>query len=379
MVYNFNEEQKAVIEMVHELCERQIGPLAAEIDETERFPEENWHALAEMGLMGMIIPEEYGGAGLDYVTYIGVGEEISKYCMSTSAMMGAHTGLCCWPLLTYGTEEQKQKYLVPLASGEKLGAFALTEPNAGSDAASQKTTAVLDGDCYVLNGTKAFITNAEYASTFVVMAMTNRELGVKGITAFIVEKGTPGFTVGAHEKKMGIRGSSTCELSFDNCRIPKENVLGQEGMGFKIAMSALDGGRIACAGQACGVSQAAIDGAIKYTGERVQFGKKLNQFQNTQFELADVQANVDAARALTYTAAAAKDRGERITLLAAEAKLFASKTASDATRRMLQIVGGFGYTREYPFERYMRDSKITEIYEGTSEVQKMVISGWMLK
>ena len=377
MNFHFNEEEQEILDMLKDFAEKEVAPIAAEIDENERFPEETWHKLADMGMMGVPFPEEYGGAGLSYLTYIGVCEELAKHCATTSVMVSAHSSLCCWPISEYGTEEQKQKYLVPLASGEKLGAFGLTEPGAGTDAAMQRTTAEDKGDHWVLNGSKIFITNAGYADIFVVMAMTDKEKGNHGISAFIVERGFPGFKVGAHEKKMGIRGSSTCELIFENCIVPKENLLGEVGKGFKVAMSTLDGGRIGIGAQALGIAQAAIDECVKYTKERVQFGKRISQFQNTQFQLADMQTRVDAARLLIYRAAQAKQDHEPYSHLAAMGKLYASEAASDVTRRCLQLVGGYGYTREYPFERYMRDAKITEIYEGTSEVQRMVISGWM--
>ncbi|MCC2258347.1 acyl-CoA dehydrogenase [Intestinimonas aquisgranensis] len=377
MNFHFTPDEQDVLDMLHDFCEKEVAPIAAEIDENERFPEETWHKLADMGMMGVAYPEEYGGAGLSYVNYIGVCEELAKHCATTSVMVSAHSSLCCWPISEYGTEEQKQKYLTKLASGEWLGAFGLTEPGAGTDAAMQKTVAEDKGDHWVLNGSKIFITNAGFANVFVVFAMTDKSLGTKGISAFIVEKGFPGFKVGAHEKKMGIRGSSTCELVFEDCIVPKENLLGELNKGFKIAMTTLDGGRIGIGAQALGIAQAAIDDTVKYTKERVQFGKRISQFQNTQFQLADMQAKVDAARLLIYRAAQAKQDHEPYSHLAAMGKLYASEAASDVTRRCLQLIGGYGYTREYPFERYMRDAKITEIYEGTSEVQRMVISGWM--
>ena len=377
MNFHFNEEEQEILDMLHDFCLKEVAPIAAEVDENERFPEETWHKLADMGMMGVAYPEEYGGAGLSYVNYIGVCEELAKHCATTSVMVSAHSSLCCWPISEYGTEEQKQKYLTKLASGEWLGAFGLTEPGAGTDAAMQKTVAEDKGDHWVLNGSKIFITNAGFANVFVVFAMTDKSLGTKGISAFIVEKGFPGFKVGAHEKKMGIRGSSTCELVFEDCIVPKENLLGELNKGFKIAMTTLDGGRIGIGAQALGIAQAAIDDTVKYTKERVQFGKRISQFQNTQFQLADMQAKVDAARLLIYRAAQAKQDHEPYSHLAAMGKLYASEAASDVTRRCLQLIGGYGYTREYPFERYMRDAKITEIYEGTSEVQRMVISGWM--
>ena len=377
MNFHFTPDEQDVLDMLHDFCEKEVAPIAAEIDENERFPEETWHKLADMGMMGVAYPEEYGGAGLSYVNYIGVCEELAKHCATTSVMVSAHSSLCCWPISEYGTEEQKQKYLTKLASGEWLGAFGLTEPGAGTDAAMQKTVAEDKGDHWVLNGSKIFITNAGFANVFVVFAMTDKSLGTKGISAFIVEKGFPGFKVGAHEKKMGIRGSSTCELVFEDCIVPKENLLGELNKGFKIAMTTLDGGRIGIGAQALGIAQAAIDDTVKYTKERVQFGKRISQFQNTQFQLADMQAKVDAARLLVYRAAQAKQDHEPYGHLAAMGKLYASEAASDVTRRCLQLTGGYGYTREYPFERFMRDAKITEIYEGTSEVQRMVISGWM--
>ncbi len=377
MNFHFNEEEQEILDMLHDFCLKEVAPIAAEVDENERFPEETWHKLAEMGMMGVPMPEEYGGAGLSYLNYIAVCEELAKHCATTSVMVSAHTSLCCWPIATYGTEEQKAKYLSKLSSGEWLGAFGLTEPGAGTDAAMQKTVAEDKGDHWVLNGSKIFITNAGFANVFVVFAMTNKELGTKGISAFIVEKDFAGFKVGSHEKKMGIRGSSTCELVFEDCIVPKENLLGELNKGFKVAMTTLDGGRIGIAAQALGIAQASIDECVKYTKERVQFGKRISQFQNTQFQLADMQAHVDAARLLVYRAAQAKQDHEPHSHLAAMAKLVASETASDVTRRTLQLTGGYGYTREYPFERMMRDAKITEIYEGTSEVQRMVISGWM--
>ena len=377
MNFHFSEEEQEILDMLHDFCLKEVAPKAAEVDENERFPEETWHKLSEMGMMGVPFAEEYGGANLSYLNYIGVCEELAKHCATTSVMVSAHTSLCCWPISQYGTEEQKQKYLSKLCTGEWLGAFGLTEPGAGTDAAMQKTVAEDMGDHWVLNGSKIFITNAGFANVFVVFAMTNKELGTKGISAFIVERDFPGFKVGSHEKKMGIRGSSTCELVFEDCIVPKENLLGELNKGFKVAMTTLDGGRIGIAAQALGIAQASIDECVKYTKERVQFGRRISQFQNTQFQLADMQAHVDAARLLVYRAAQAKQDHEPHSHLAAMAKLVASETASDVTRRTLQLTGGYGYTREYPFERMMRDAKITEIYEGTSEVQRMVISGWM--
>lgn len=377
MDFKFTPEEQDIISMLRDFCVKELQPIAAELDEQERFPEEIVSKLAEMGMLGIPFPEEYGGSGLSYLTYIAVCEELAKYCASTSVTVSAHCSLCTWPISEFGTEEQKKKYLVPLATGEKLGAFGLTEPGAGTDAAMQKTTAVDKGDHWLINGTKIFITNGGVADIFVIFAMTDKNAGNKGISAFIVEKDFPGFSVGGHEKKMGIRASSTTELIFEDMIVPKENLLGELNKGFKIAMMTLDGGRIGIAAQALGISEAAIEECVKYVTQRVQFGKPISAFQNTQFELAEMLTKVEASRLLIYRAAQAKQDHEPYTHLAAQAKLFAAETASDVTRRCLQLIGGYGYTRDYPFERFMRDAKITEIYEGTSEVQKMVISNWM--
>ena len=377
MEFGYSKEQVLLREMYKKFAETEIKPLAEELDEEERFPVESIPKLARYGFMGIPFPKEYGGAGGNYLTYAMAVEELGKVCATTAVIVSAHTSLCAGPIYYFGTEEQKQKYLVPLAKGEKIGAFGLTEPSAGTDSSMQQTTAVLDGDEYVLNGTKVFITNAGYADIYVVIAMTDKAKGNKGISAFIVEKGTPGFSIGKKERKMGIRGSATCDLIFENCRIPKENILGKEGQGFKIAMQTLDGGRIGIASQALGIMQGAIDECVKYVMERRQFGKKIGQFQNTQFELADMATKAEAAKLLVYEAAATKDAGKPYSHLSAMCKYFAGSTASDITRRCLQLFGGYGYTRDYPVERMMRDAKITEIYEGTSEVQKMVISSWM--
>jgi len=381
MDFKLTEMEQEILDMLHDFCVKEVAPIAAELDEKEEFTQNAREKLADMGMLGTYIPEEYGGAGLSYLTYILCCEELAKHCASTSIMFSVHGSLCSWPILEFGTEEQKQKYLVPLAQGEKLGAMGLTEPGAGTDANGVKTTAVLKGDKYILNGTKIFITNGYYADTYVVFARTNPDLSVghKGLSAFIVEKGFKGFSFGTKEKKMGIRASATYELVFDDCEVPAENLLGKEGEGFKIAMMLLDGGRIGVAAQALGIAQGAIDQAIPYLKARKQFGKPLSAFQNTQFELADMQTKVDAARLLIYRAAMAKQDHEPYSHLAAMGKMFAADVASDVTRRIVQLIGGCGYTREYPFERMMRDAKITEIYEGTTEVQKMVVSGWMLK
>ena len=381
MDFKLTEMEQEILDMLHDFCVKEVAPIAAELDEKEEFTQNAREKLAEMGMLGTYIPEEYGGAGLSYLTYIVCCEELAKHCASTSIMFSVHGSLCSWPILEFGTEEQKQKYLVPLAQGEKLGAMGLTEPGAGTDANGVRTTAELKGDKWILNGTKIFITNGYYADTYVVFARTNPDLSVghKGLSAFIVEKGFKGFSFGTKEKKMGIRASATYELVFDDCEVPAENLLGKEGEGFKIAMMLLDGGRIGVAAQALGIAQGAIDQAIPYLKARKQFGKPLSAFQNTQFELADMQTKVDAARLLIYRAAMAKQNREPYSHLAAMGKMFAADVASDVTRRVVQLIGGCGYTREYPFERMMRDAKITEIYEGTTEVQKMVVSGWMLK
>ena len=377
MDFHLSKEQEMVRKMYREFAETEVKPLAEEIDEEERFPMETVEKMAKLGMMGIYFPKEYGGAGGDVLSYAMCVEELAKVCGTTAVIVSAHTSLCCAPIFEHGTEEQKKKYLPDLCSGKKIGAFGLTEPGAGTDASGQQTTAVLEGDHYVLNGSKCFITNGTVAETFVVFAMTDKKLGNHGISAFIVEKSFPGFSVGKHEKKMGIRGSSTCDLIFEDCIVPKENLLGKEGQGFKIAMMTLDGGRVGIAAQALGIAEGAIEETVKYVQERTQFGRRISQFQNTQFELAQMQANTEAAKLLVYQAACAKDDHEPFSHKAAMAKLVASRNASDVTRRCLQLYGGYGYTKDYPIERMMRDAKITEIYEGTSEVQMMVIAGWM--
>ena len=379
MNFNFSKEQQLLKQMLREFAVNEVEPIAAEVDEEERFPEETVVKMTKAGMMGIPFAKQYGGAGGNYLEYAMAVEELSRVCGTTGVILSAHTSLGAGPINEFGTEEQKQKYLVPLAEGKHLGAFGLTEPNAGTDAAGQQTTAVLEGDEYVINGSKIFITNAIYADTYVVMAMTDKAQGTRGISAFIVEKGTSGFSFGPKEKKLGIRGSATCELIFENVRIPKENLLGKEGIGFKIAMKTLDSGRIGIAAQALGIAQGAMDETVKYVKERKQFGRSISQFQNTQFQLADLQAQVDAARLLVYRAADAKDKGLPYSVEAATAKLFAAETAMRVTTKCVQLFGGYGYTREYPIERMMRDAKITEIYEGTSEVQRMVIAANLLK
>ena len=375
MDFKLSKEHELLRKMYREFAQNEVKPLASELDEEERFPKETIPKLAKLGMLGIPFPKKYGGAGGDNLAYAICVEEIAKTCGTTSVIICAHTSLCSYPIYAYGTEEQKMKYLPDLLSGRKLGAFGLTEPGAGTDASDQQTTAVLEGDHYVLNGVKCFITNATEAETFVVFAMTDKSKGNHGISAFIVEKDFPGFSIGKHEKKMGIRGSATSDLIFEDCIVPKENLLGQEGKGFKIAMGTLDGGRVGVAAQALGIGEGAIDEAIAYTKERVQFGKRISQFQNTQFQLADMKARADAAQLLVYRAACAKDDGDlKCGFYSSMAKLVAAEMASDVTRRAVQLFGGYGYTREYPVERMMRDAKITEIYEGTSEVQRMVIS-----
>ncbi|MCI8992911.1 MAG: acyl-CoA dehydrogenase [Eubacterium sp.] len=366
-----------------EFAETEAAPLAQEVDETEKFPSETVAKLEKYGFMGIPIPKEYGGQGCDTLTYAMCVEELSKVCATTGVIVSAHTSLCCDPILTYGTEEQKQKYLIPLAKGDKLGAFGLTEPGAGTDAQGQQTKAVLVGDEWVLNGSKCFITNGKEADIYIVIAVTGkvekRGRVQKEISAFIVEKGTPGFTFGVKEKKMGIRGSSTYELIFTDCHIPKENLLGQKGKGFGIAMHTLDGGRIGIASQALGIAEGALEKTVAYVKERKQFGRSIAKFQNTQFQLADMATKVEAAKMLVYKAAVAKNTQKSYSVEAAQAKLFAAEVAMEVTTKCVQLHGGYGYIREYDVERMMRDAKITEIYEGTSEVQRMVISGNVLK
>ena len=389
MDFQLSKEQAMAQKMFREFALNEVQPLAQEVDEQERFPAETVEKMAKLGMMGTYFPKEVGGAGADVLTYAMCVEELSRVCGTTGVIVSAHTSLCCAPIYEHGTPEQKAKYLPDLLSGKKIGAFGLTEPGAGTDAQGQQTTAVDMGDHWLLNGSKIFITNAGYADVFIIIAITGtvekRGKKQKEISAFIVERNFPGFSVGKHELKMGIRGSSTCELIMQDCIVPKENLLGQKGKGFNIAMQTLDGGRIGIASQALGIAQGALDVTVDYVKERKQFGRSIAQFQNTQFELAEMKARVDAARLLVYKAACKKQLvaegkiKEHYSVEAAEAKLIAARTASDVTRRCLQLFGGYGYTRDYPIERMMRDAKITEIYEGTSEVQMMVISGAMLK
>ena len=374
MDFNLSREHQLVRKMMAEFTENEVKPIAAETDKTSQYPRENIEKLFDLGVMGMCVPKEYGGAGADPLASAICIEELSKQCASTGDIVATHNGLCCDPIITHGTEAQKAKYLPMLTKGHKVGAFCLTESDAGSDAAKGQTEAKLDGDHYVLNGSKIFITNGYVADVFVVFAMTDKSKGTRGISAFIVESSFPGFSVGKHEEKMGLHGSPTAEIVFTDCIVPKENLLGQEGKGFKIAMQTLDGGRIGIAAQALGLGEGAVNEAVKYTQERVQFGKRLSQFQNTQFQLADMHTRMQAAQYLVYAAAMKKQNHEDYSMDASMAKLFAAEAASDVTRRAVQLFGGYGYTKDYPVERMMRDAKITEIYEGTSEVQRMVIS-----
>ncbi|MDR0908497.1 MAG: acyl-CoA dehydrogenase [Spirochaetaceae bacterium] len=389
MSYDLSPQHQLARTLFRSFAETEVKPLAQEVDETERFPKETVEKMSKLGFLGIPFSKEIGGQGGDILTYILCVEEMSRVCGTTGVIVSAHTSLCCDPINHFGTPEQKEKYLRPLVSGKKLGAFGLTEPGAGTDAAGQQTKAVLDGDHWVLNGTKIFITNGGQADTYVIFAMTDKSLGTKGISAFIVDADAPGFSIGKKEDKMGIRGSATAELVFTDCRIPKENLLGPMGRGFNIAMHTLDGGRIGIAAQALGIAQGALDETIAYVKDRKQFGRPLSAFQNTQFKLADLKTQIEAARFLVYNAAFAKqkateahDKGGkdiRFSEEAAMAKLFAAETAMRVTTECVQLFGGYGYTRDYPVERMMRDAKITEIYEGTSEVQRMVISGALLK
>ena len=388
MDFGLSKKHEMARSLFKEFAENEVKPLAQEVDETEKFPTGTVEKMAKYGFLGIPVPKELGGQGCDILTYAMCVEELSKVCGTTGVIVSAHTSLCVDPILTFGTPEQKEKYVPDLASGKKLGAFGLTEPMAGTDAQGQQTKAVLDGDEWVLNGSKCFITNGKEADVYIVIAVTGkvekRGRTMKEISAFIVEKGTPGFTFGVKEKKMGIRGSSTYELIFTDCRIPKENLLGKQGKGFNIAMHTLDGGRIGIAAQALGIAEGALERTIAYVKERKQFGRSIAQFQNTQFQLADMATKVKAAQLMVYRAALKKDEyqaGAKVSysVEAAMAKLYAAEVAMEVTTKCVQLHGGYGYIREYDVERMMRDAKITEIYEGTSEVQRMVISGALLK
>lgn len=367
-------------DLIKSFAENEVKPLAKEVDEEEKFPLETVKKMAKCGLMGINVPKELGGAGGDMKMYITAVEELSKVCATTGVVLSAHTSLCITPILENGTQDQKERYVPKLATGEWIGAFGLTEPNAGTDASYQQTTAQKVEGGYVLNGTKIFITNAGYANVYIVFAMTDKTLGTKGISAFIVESTFEGFKVGKKEAKMGIRGSSTCELIFTNCFVPEANLLGKVGEGFKIAMKTLDGGRIGIAAQALGIAEGALEATVSYVKERKQFNRPIAAFQNTQFVLADLKTKIEAAKLLVYQAADKKqNKAKDLSVSAAMAKLFAAEVAMEVTTKCVQLHGGYGYTRDYPVERMMRDAKITEIYEGTSEVQRMVISGALLR
>lgn len=377
-MFSLTEEQIEIMNMAKEFSKKYLAPTVAQRDHNEEFARNIFDEMGKLGFTGICFPEEYGGLGGDTLSYILSVEEMSKADDGIGITLSAHTSLCTWPIYAYGTPEQKEKYLMPLVEGSKLGAFGLTEPDAGTDAASQKTVAVKQGDNYIINGSKAFITNGSEAETYVVFAMTDKSKGTKGITAFIMEKGMPGFTFGKKEEKMGIHTSLTTELIFENVEVPAENMLGKEGEGFKIAMSTLDGGRIGVAAQALGIAQAALEAATIYSKERIQFGKAISSNQAIAFMLADMETKVQAARFLAYNAAVKKDTGKPYSKEAAMAKLFASDVAMQVTTDAVQIFGGYGYSREYPVERLMRNAKITQIYEGTNQVQKMVISANVL-
>ncbi len=377
-LFALSDEHKMIRQAARDFAQKEIAPIAAEFDETGEFPEKTIRKMGEMGFMGIEVPEEYGGAGMDTLAYVLALEEICKVDAAHGTIMSVNNSLFCYGILKFGTEEQKKKYVIPVASGEAIGAYALTEPSSGSDAANMRTRAVRDGDFYVLNGRKNWITSAPVADYFVVFAMTEPEKKHHGITAFIVEGDTPGLTRGKKEPKLGIRASATSEVTFEDCRVPVENRLGEEGQGFKIAMTVLDAGRIGVAAQALGIAEAAYEAALNYAREREAFGKKIGQFEGVSFKLADMKTRIEASRLLIYNAAFAKERaketGERFTLAASMAKLFASETAMFCAHAAVQIHGGMGYSKELPVERYFRDAKITEIYEGTSEIQRLVIS-----
>ena len=379
MQLELNEQQKMIQKMVREFAEKEIAPIAAELDKKSEFPHKTLEKMAKLGLLGIIIPSEYGGAGLDTISYTTVIEEISRKCASTGVITSVHNSLVAYPILKYGTEEQKKKYLPILAKGEKIGAFAGTEPNAGSDLGAMQTTAVLKGNKYIINGDKTFITSGPEAGILIVFAVTDKSAGVKGISAFIVENKFKGFKVGSIFDKLGINANLVSELIFEDMEVPKDNLLGKEGDGFKIALSTLDGGRIGIAAQSVGIAQACLDESVEYSKQRQQFGKPIASKQAIQWMIADMATNIEAARFLVLKAAYTKDQGVRFSKEAAMAKLFASEMAMDAAIKAVQIHGGYGYTKEYTVERLFRDAKITEIYEGTSEVQRLVISGSLLR
>ena len=379
MLFKLTDEQLMIQNMVREFSRKVIAATAAERDKTKAFPADNFKQMGELGLMGMMIPEEYGGEAADAVSYVLALSEIAYSCASTSVVMSVQNSIVCESLNKFGTEEQKQEFLVPLAEGEMIGAFALTEPDAGSDPVSQSTTAVRDGDDYVINGTKRFITSGQNGKVVLVTAKTDETTGHRGISCFIVPKGTPGLVVGHTEDKMGLRASDTTDLIFENCRVPAANMLGKEGDGFKIAMSGLDSGRIGIAAQSLGVAQAAFDAAVKYAKKRKQFGMAVTKHQAIRFQIADMATQIEAARQLVFSAASTKDRGENYTREASIAKLFASEMVQDVTARAIQMHGGYGFTKDYDVERFYRDARVFTIYEGTSEIQRIVISNSVLK
>jgi butyryl-CoA dehydrogenase len=379
MEFTLNKEQEMVKKMARQFAEKEIAPIAADIDEKAEFPTETVRKMGELGFMGMTVPKEWGGSGMDDVSYAIAVEEISRVCASHGVTMSVCNSLVCWPLMKYGTDAQKEKYLRPVASGKTLGCFALTEPNAGTDAGSQTTLAVKKGDDYVINGSKVFITNASKSDVTILFAMTDKSKGTKGITAFVVDSKTPGYSIGSVENKMGIRASIQTEIVFQDMVVSKDNILGQEGKGFGVAMATLDGGRIGIAAQALGIAQAAFEESVKYAKQREQFGKPISSFQAIQWFISDMATEIDAARLLVHKAAFDKWKGKPYTVSAAMAKFFASDIAMKATRNAIQVHGGYGFTKDYPVERFYRDAKITEIYEGTTEVQKMVIAGDLLK
>ncbi|MRD39730.1 acyl-CoA dehydrogenase AcdA [Bacillus thuringiensis] len=379
MHFKLSEEHEMIRKMVRDFAKNEVAPTAAERDEEERFDRELFDQMAELGLTGIPWPEEYGGIGSDYLAYVIAIEELSRVCASTGVTLSAHTSLAGWPIFKFGTEEQKQKFLRPMAEGKKIGAYGLTEPGSGSDAGGMKTIAKRDGDHYILNGSKIFITNGGIADIYVVFALTDPESKQRGTSAFIVESDTPGFSVGKKESKLGIRSSPTTEIMFEDCRIPVENLLGKEGQGFKVAMQTLDGGRNGIAAQAVGIAQGALDVSVEYARERHQFGKPIAAQQGIGFKLADMATDVEAARLLTYQAAWLESEGLPYGKESAMSKVFAGDTAMRVTTEAVQVFGGYGYTKDYPVERYMRDAKITQIYEGTQEIQRLVISRMLTK
>jgi len=377
--FRLTEEQQLIQETVREIAQKQFAPRAAEVDKNHRFPRENWNVLVETDLTGLPFPEQYGGAGMDHVSYAIVVEELAKACATTSVIYSAHVSLCATPVYVFGNEEQKQRILTPLAKGAKMGAFCLSEPGTGSDSAAATCMAIRKGDQFILNGSKNWITNGIEADWYLIIAQTNKELKHKGLVALMVEKGAPGFTFGKLEDKLGIKGSSTCQVNFEDTPVPVENMLADVGEGFKVAMVTLDGGRIGIASQAVGIAQGAWDHAFRYSKERVAFGKTISNLQAIRFMLAEMQTEIDAARLLTYHASVGQDRGDKFGRDAAIAKLYAAEVAMRSTTKCVQIFGGYGYVTDYPVERYMRDAKITEIYEGTSEIQRIVIANSLLK